>query len=344
MSAERFESRRVSSAARAEAAAWVARLHGPNRTREVEAGLRRWLADDPEHRTALELLTETWERSARLRRRPIEQVASWELVGFRLSLSRAVLATLAVAVIAVLGTIYSLHSGVVSTGVGELRTLTLSDGTRVQMDSGTRLIVRYAKRLRQVELEKGEAFFRVAKNPDRPFVVTADGRQVRALGTQFDVLAMGQELAVTLIEGKVTVTPMRPPHGSPAAASVRSPAARAQSAGRQAYTLTPGERLTFAATGTARIDRPSLYLVTAWERGQVVLDNTTLADAVAQMNRYSRTRIIISDPKVGAIRLSGVFQAGESASFAAAVARTYYLKTTTYSGGDIVLAASGGGQ
>jgi transmembrane sensor len=344
MSAERFENRRTSAAARAEAAAWVARLHGPNRTREVEAGLRRWLAEDSEHRIALELMTDTWERSARLRRRPIEQVASWELVGFRLSFSRAVLATFAVAVIAVLGTIYSLHSGVVSTGIGELRTLTLADGTRVQMDSGTRLIVHYAKRLRQVQLERGEAFFRVAKNPDRPFVVTADGRQVRALGTQFDVRALGQELAVTLVEGKVTVTPVGVAHGGHGAGPVHSPAALAPSTGRQTFTLTPGERLTFAATGMARIDRPSLYLVTAWERGQVVLDNTTLADAVAQMNRYSRNRIIISDPKVGSIRLSGVFQAGDSASFVAALARTYHLKATTYSGGDIVLAAAGGGQ
>ena len=87
--------RKPSAAARAEAAAWVARLHGPNRTQEVEAGLRRWLADDPEHAAAFELLTDTWEKSARLRRRPIEQVATWERRGLRISFARAALSTAA---------------------------------------------------------------------------------------------------------------------------------------------------------------------------------------------------------------------------------------------------------
>ena len=73
-----------SATARAQAAAWIARLHGPNRTPEVEAGLRRWLEEDPERAAAFELVTDTWEKSARLRRRPLEEIISWEQPGLRL--------------------------------------------------------------------------------------------------------------------------------------------------------------------------------------------------------------------------------------------------------------------
>ena len=333
MSAQESKHRKPSAAARAEAAAWVARLHGPNRTSDVEAGLRRWLADDPEHPAAFELLTDTWERSTRLRRRPIEHVARWELVGFRLSYSRAVLATMAVAVLAITGTVYWLHSDVTATGIGELRTLTLEEGTRVHMNADTRLIVRYGKALRQVQLVSGEALFEVTHNPKWPFVVTVDGHRIRDLGTEFDVLSERNRLAVTLVEGKVTVS-------STTGGGVPSPRpslpARALSVNRQGITLAPGERLTFGADQMPQIDRPSLDLVTAWERGQVVLDDTPLTEAVAQMNRYSSRRIIIS-PAMRSIRVSGVFEIGDSVSFAAALARAYHLNESTRSGGDIVL-------
>lgn len=333
----------VSAAVRAQAAAWVARLHGPNRSKEVEAGLRRWLADDPRHPVAFELLTDTWDRSARLKPRPIEQVKRWELVGFRLSVSRAVAAAAAIAVVAVIGTILYLHSDVVSTGNGELRILTLQDGTRVHMNSDTRLMVRYGPSVRNVYLDDGEAFFEVAKNPKWPFVVTAGAHRIRALGTEFDVRDEARALSVTLVQGKVTVSPVASdrdadlvPNQGGAVGATDLP--RAQS---RTVTLSPGERVTYAAVGGARVDKPSLDLVTAWERGQVVLENMSLAEAAAEMNRYSRQRIIVEDPAAASSRVSGIFEAGDSANFAAAVASAYHLKVMTRQDGTIFLESAG---
>ena len=331
-----------SAAARADAAVWVARLHGPNRTKEVEAGLRRWLADDPQHPIAFEMLTETWEKSARLRRSPIEQVASWEAVGFRLKFSYAAVAIAATAVVAVIGTLFYLHTDVIATGIGEFRALTLQDGTRVFMDSSTRLSVHYEKAQRQVRLESGEAFFEVANNPRRPFIVRASGHLIRDLGTEFDVRSDAQGLAVTLVEGKVTVSLISAvPDGSALhdASGSLSPPALLPPEQLRAVALSAGERLTFTATGVSRIDHPSLGIVTAWERGQVVLDNTSLPDAVAEMNRYSQQKIVLENAAASGIRVSGVFQAGDSQNFAAAVARTYHM-TASQQGDAIVLAPS----
>jgi transmembrane sensor len=324
---ERKKSDKPSASARAEAAAWIARLHGPHRTREVEAGFRRWMAEHPERAAAFELLTDTWEKSAQVRRRPIEKVASWGLVGFRVDFSRAVLATVAIAVFAVIGTIFFLHSDAVATAIGEQRALALEDGTRVYLNTNSRARVRYDKAVRRVDLEQGEALFEVAKRPDWPFIVTAGDKEVRALGTAFIVRRDSANLTVTLVEGKVTVMPVESA-GAPAPMS-------------ETEVLSPGQRVTFAGSAVPKLDRPALDKVTAWQRGQVAFDSTPLADAVADMNRYSTVRLVIEDPKTAAIPISGIFRAGDSVNFAHAVAKTYRLQLRDHSH-EIILARSGG--
>jgi transmembrane sensor len=368
MSAMRSDKTVPSAAVRAEAAVWMARLHGPNRTREVETGFRRWLSEDPERAAAFELMTDIWENSARLRRRPSEAIASLERPGFRLSFSRATLATFAIAVVAAIGTAVYLHTDGVTTGIGEQRTLALEDGTRVYLNTNSRAVVHYDKHARRVDLEKGEALFEVAKRPDWPFIVTAGDRQVRALGTAFDVRRDAEQVAVTLVEGKVTVSPVgeesteptapvateatMPASGvsglsglSPSASKAASAPAHerraatgnvSQTAGAGEasggttgiYTLAPGQRLTFAAAEPPKLDQPSIERVTAWQRSQVVLDDTPLEDAVAEMNRYNTTRLTIDDTAAKTIRVSGVFRAGDSDNFAQAVAKSYDLKVT----------------
>lgn len=305
-------SNRPSAAARAEAAAWLTRLHGPNRTREVEAGLRRWLAEDPERAAAFELMTDTWEKSAGLRRNPDDRPVNWNDSHLRVSPLRAAAAIAAVAIFAVLGTLYFFHDSGFRTGVGEQRTVVLDDGSRIQLNTATRVAIDYNEQQRRIELTSGEALFEVAKHPGRPFIVVAGDRQVIALGTSFIVRRDTDQFAVTLMEGRIEV--------SPVAVEARQPA--------EVRTLEPGERLTLAEAQPAALDRPSMDQVTAWQRGQIALDNTPLAEAVVEMNRYSNVRLVVDRPEAGNIRISGIFRAGASADFAQAVARTYGLQVT----------------
>ncbi len=326
------------ASARAEAAAWIARLHGPNRTPEAEAGFRKWLAEDPARAGAFELLTSTWERSGRLRRGPIDQIARWERPGFRLRLSHAALAALSIAVIAIAATLLWLHTNVLVTGVGEQRALVLSDGTRIHLNTATRLIVHYDRRARRVNLDSGEALFEVAKQPRWPFLVTAGNRQIRALGTAFVVRHEDDKITVTLVEGTVTVQPVSASQTGRTDDARKATDTSSAPGGTQAavrpvatagvLTLAPGQRVTFDG-GAPVLDQPRLDRVTAWERGQVAFDNTTLADAVAEMNRYSTNLIEILPAKVADIRISGVFRVGDSANFAQAVAHSYGLQVRT---------------
>lgn len=293
----------------AQAGAWLARLHGPNRTQEVEQGFRAWMNESAAHAAAFEHMTDTWEKSAQLRRRPVEHLASWELPGFRVRVSRAALATAAIVILAIVGTVFYLQNDAISTAVGEQRILTLDDGSRVYLNTATRAVVHYDNALRRVELDHGEALFEVAKHPERPFVVTAGDRQVRALGTSFVVRRDKHNVAVTLVEGEVVVAP-----------TVQTTPNEA------AVTLSPGQRVTFSSANSPRLDRPALNKMTAWQRGQVALDNTPLLDAVSEMNRYSRKPLVVDAQHIDAIRISGIFRAGESMNFARALVRSYGFK------------------
>jgi transmembrane sensor len=86
--------------------------------------------------------------------------------------------------------------------------------------------------------------------------------------------------------------------------------------------------LTFASRSNAQIDEPRIEVVTAWRRGEVVLDGTPLSEAISEMNRYDRTRLVVPDPKVAALPVSGIYQAGSSETFAIMVARLYGLEVT----------------
>lgn len=307
----------ISRAAVSEAAAWVARLHGPGRNAGVEEGFRQWLKESEEHARAFELVTDSWDEVASLKGAAdfTISVPSSETGSSGPPRSwRVLLATAAVLLVLAAGGLAYYHqffSGV-STEVGEQRMLTLKDGTRVYLNTSTHIVVQFNNKTRHVRLESGEALFEVSKHSDWPFVVTAGDREVTALGTAFLVRRDNGHVAVTLMEGKVAVTPRE-----------KSPSTDVRSQ-REAI-LVPGERLTISTLGQELRDRPSLIKLTAWQHGKVAIDNMTLTDAITEMNRYSVVQLSAEGLDTGELFVSGVFRAGDSESFARAVADTYGL-------------------
>jgi transmembrane sensor len=310
----------------AEAGVWVARLGGPN-AEASKTGLRRWLAESDAHRRAFDLATEVWEEAGALRGCAAAHLTRHKppkRAGRNRFFSGVAACAAAAAIAAVVIGVLTFGGADIATGVGEQRQISLEDGSRVLMNTSTQLRVRYDKYQRRVDLEKGEARFDVTKNPNRPFVVTAGGREVTALGTSFDVRREPNELSVVLLEGKVTVATL---------AETRDVAA---SAPAEVQVLHPGQRLTFAAGRPARLDRPPLQRVTDWQRGRVNLDNSSLADAIAEMNRYSIVQLRVQAPEAASLRISGIFRAGDSMSFARAVSQAYGLMPVAQANGIVL--------
>jgi transmembrane sensor len=313
-------SKSLSPAVRAEAAAWVARLHSSGRTHALEAGFNRWLQAAPANAQAFELATRAWELGGSIRAGALPRIAhpeEAENVQLRRNLFFAPrLAIAAFICVAVLAAFFFLKHdrATVATEVGEQRMLTLEDGSRIFLNTDTTLSVHYEKDRRLVRLADGEALFDVAKNPARPFIVDAGAEQVRAVGTEFVVRRDPHQVAVTLVEGRVHITNFD-----------AGGATSAFSAAQQPHDLIAGQRLIFADHQRPSLDRPPIDTVTAWRRGEVVLDKTPLVDAAHEMNRYSNVKLVIDNPDTGNITLSGIFRAGDSQRFALAVAETYHL-------------------
>lgn len=320
----------------AEASVWIARLHGDARGPAMENGFRRWLQEDPVNARAFELATDVWNEAANLRRSvppaaiPHRQ-APGRLHGRSRARVRVAWAALVAAVSVLIVVGFALHrrADEFGTAVGEQRLLTLDDGTRIYLNTATRVVVNYDDRARRVELKAGEAIFDVAKRPGWPFVVTVGDRQVTALGTSFLVRRDEQRVAVTLMEGKVVVSALPPSVAAPDDAGSAAPeqsAARVSQPNNESFMMVPGERLTFVDGAFSQLDTPSIDKTTAWRRGQVVLDDTPLAAAAVEMNRYNSVKLVIEDTQAGNLLVNGLFQAGDSLRFANAVAQTYGLR------------------
>ncbi|EGF91668.1 fecR family protein [Asticcacaulis biprosthecium C19] len=309
----------------AEASAWLARLQHDDRSTDTEAAFQNWLNTHPDHQAAFERATEVWELlpgAASVRQAiaanddfPIRAKPARKAGGRR---AFAAVAAASVAAMVAAGALWMSQPTVYETLPGEQQVTTLRDGSRVSLNTDSRVTVAYGPGQRQVALDRGEALFDVKPDPKRPFVVTVGDGQVKALGTSFLVRRNPDHTAVTLIHGKVEVS-------------------RRDGDGLQRLAiLLPGERLTFGGPSRPVLDKPVVDTVTAWRHGEVIFSDISLREAAGELNRYGPVRIIIADPEVGALRVSGVFETNDAAEFAVAVAQMNRLKARR-SGETIVL-------
>lgn len=194
------------------------------------------------------------------------------------------------------------------TAIGEQRLVSLQDGSRVRLDTQSRIQVRLRAGERRIKLIGGQAFFEVAHDPARPFVVDVDGAAVTALGTRFDVSRGPSGVEVTLVEGKVRVD-------------------RSAEDGRGSWTLKPGEQVMLAAGLPApRVEAVDAAAVTSWTTGRLVFQGARLPDAVAEVNRYSRRKVVLQDPRLRTTTVTGAFDSGDIEAFVTAVSDIYGLK------------------
>jgi transmembrane sensor len=195
------------------------------------------------------------------------------------------------------------------TAVGERRVVALADGSRISLDSNSEVTVKYAAHQRALHLVRGQARFDVAHDRSRPFSVVAGNQKVIATGTAFNIDLAGSKVLVTLIEGHVLVL-------------TENSGARDLTADR--FELRAGQQLAAAAHQQPRIIAANLSRVTAWTAGQLVFENEPLSSVVDRVNRYSDIQVVVSDPAIGEMKISGVFNAGDPQSFVNIVTR--YLR------------------
>jgi len=324
----------------ASAAVWRVRLTEAGL--ESSAAFEAWLAEDPANEAAWRQLSMPWdllgERATNpqivaARREALARASARDTVAVvqRSShrnywLSAAAAAVVVIVVVAFWS--FALPSEY-RTGLGERRVVTLDDGSRISLDSQTVVQVRYSAEARHLKLTKGQARFDVFHNARRPFSVDAGDRTVIATGTSFNIDLRQSAVVVTLIEGRVLVTPR--------AAAVPLPVSR--KAEPTAVPLSAGQTLTSSLDAPAppRIENVSLDTVTSWESGRLIFNDEPLDEVVERIARYSSQKILVGDERAAKLRISGVFNAGDVPTFVDTVSRYLPVHATSQPDGDIVL-------
>lgn len=211
----------------------------------------------------------------------------------------------------------------VTTRIGETRAITLSDGSRVILDTMSRVRVAFTAASRDIELLEGQAHFEVARDAVRPFRVRTASAEVVAVGTMFDVAASPARTTVTLIEGRVNVRSI--------------PVSR--NGASKLEVLAPGQQVGISSDGRfiGNATPVKIENVTAWQRGTIVIDDMPLPQALAMMNRYSAKHLVISGQALQTRRVSGVFRIGDVETEAVVLERFFGLKELSRSEREIVL-------
>lgn len=265
------------------AADWIARRDTGAWSAADQAAFDQWLASSTRHRVAWLRLDAAWDRAD-------------ELAGPRKVLlpRRSWLAAAAIAATLLVGVFAAVELGPerYATTVGGARAELLEDGSRLELNTDSRVSVRQTGEVRRARLERGEAYFTVSPDAGRPFVIEAGDYSIAANDSAFSVYRQGASVIVAVERGQVAVRRRDLPAG--AAEPVICTAGSLLEARPEAT------RLLKAPT---RIDR-----LLSWRRGLLAFDDTRLAEVVAEFNRYNRTQIVITDPALADARIGGAFR------------------------------------
>lgn len=288
-----------------------------------------WIDADPHHAVAFARMEAAWEAGERLRASPppIEgpDAAADNGGGTRVSRRTLVGGGLAASIATVGATVawrYASDVDLHHTRLGERRVITLADGSRIHLNTASAVEVAMRKHSRRIRLVRGEALFEVAHDPRRPFLVDAGAARLRAVGTAFNVRIRDTVVELTVTEGVVAV--------AEDTVDVHRPDVSKIVAGG-------GAVIGSGAVAPTALDPAILRQRTAWQDGVIELDGETLAQAVAEFNRYRDPPIIIGDPRLANLRVGGRFEVDEAEKFLIAIEGSFPISVIPATDGSILL-------
>jgi transmembrane sensor len=293
-----------------QAALWVSKLDVSEPDRETVAAFKRWYVQSPEHSAMFDKHMALWNDMNVLtgmlppKREAAPRFGARLLRGWQPALAFCAL-LLAVGLLFI--TQMPAHY---STAVGERKTVQLDDGTRVLLNTNTRLQVDYSDQRRRVVLQQGEAHFDIAHNPERPFEVYAGEGLVRALGTAFNVYLKANDVEVVVTEGIVAILP------TTEAATELSPATAASTppTTELAATVVAGNVATYDRHTAEHVMQEALGEADnklSWHEGMLVFRSEPLAKVIAEINRYTTQKIVIPDRDVRQLKVGGFFKVSD---------------------------------
>jgi len=214
---------------------------------------------------------------------------------------------------------------------------TLPDGSVVDLRDSSQVAVDFTPGIRHVTLEHGEAHFQVAKNAQRPFVVLANGVEVRAVGTAFSVQLGKTDVEVLVTEGRVTVNRLARADAAAPGAGLSPPATSVSALNGLVIPIRPPTGAVQALPKVFPVSETELNERLSWRVPKLEFSSTPLAEALPMINRFSGVRLILGDPELGKVQLSGVLRASNMETLLRLLATDYGIAAERRPDGEIVL-------
>lgn len=314
----------------AQASHWVSLLHDHDCTQQQRQQFQAWLSQSPQHQQAYQEVEAYWQQMGGL-----EALAKPQLEAARVYLgnnqhkrrwrpaqSIAIAASIVLLVVAVPFVRLTLDNGIYRTAKGEQTHIQLSDGTRIDLNTDSEVKVSYTLFERKVSLEQGEALFTVKHDPGKPFEVAASNGFIRDIGTQFNVYKQDDKVAVTVLEGEVSVSYQQ----------AKAP-----------QNLTAGMQLTYSQDGQNQFvnNDESIHDVAAWRDGHIVFKSQPLATVLEQLSRYHAVKLSVSNTKLAALKVSGSFPTGDLDLALNTIAASLPVEVSGLHTGNVVLLSTG---
>lgn len=314
---------------------FAARLYSGVMTADDERELEAWLAEHPSHKTEYQAVLDTWYQMGDLGSdREVlaygqkESANDSDWYWPKLAMAAGVFLAVAVGLFSIFDTEPELMR--YATAVGEHKTVTLNDGTKLTLNTNTQVVIDFTDDYRRAIVDKGEAYFDVAKDAGRPFRVDVGSHSVTVLGTRFNVYKSSEQLEVAVSEGMVAVHQKENGWG---ANRVPPPEAVKQEFGQ--YLLEKGSIISYKNQAndepTIQQDLEKVLQRSSWRTGFISFNNRPLSEVIGQINRYSRKKILIEDSNIMGLKVSTVVHLDDLESNLDGMAVAFPLKVTRHS-------------
>lgn len=303
----------MSNAAHTEeiAARWLLRREEADWSGEDQVEFDRWLDASIEHKVAYWRLEHGWQKADRLAAlqpsSPAPAQGPWRL--WRLATVAVPLAACVILGVLVVSKADFARRKTYVTEIGAREIVPLADGTQVELNTATTLRAAVKDQVREVWLDSGEAYFEVIHDPARPFVIHVGSRTLVDLGTKFSVRRNGGRVEVAVVSGRVQLE-----DGSATLSSTPVTLTRGDIA------IIQGKSTLVAPNSVAKVND-----LLSWRQGLLIFDQLTLADAASEFNRYSRRKLVIADPAIAGMRISGRFESSNVEAFTRLLLQAYGL-------------------
>ena len=292
-------------------ARWLLRREEADWSGEDQVELDKWLNSNMENKVAYWRLEHGWRKADRLAAlQPFSPApAHGPRLLWRISAAAAPLAACLILCVLTVSSVDVARHKTYVTEIGAREIVPLADGTQIELNTATTLRTAVQGQVREVWLDQGEVYFEVVHDATRPFVVHVGSRTLTDLGTKFSVRRNGDHVEVAVVSGRVQL------ENEPVATT------------SMPVTLARGDIATVHGTSTSvlpnSIDKVDDLL--SWRHGLLVFDQSNLADAASEFNRYSRKKLIITDPTIARMRISGRFESNNLDGFTRLLRLAYGL-------------------